>query len=706
MHDILSVMEPTAINRLEHAESLYLRQHAHQPVDWWTWSPEALDEARRYNRPILLSIGYAACHWCHVMAHECFDNEAIAARMNTGFLCIKLDREERPDIDANFQRAHEVLNGRGGGWPLTVFLDPEELVPFFIGTYFPSVARHGLPAFGDVLQAVGRAWREQHENLLRQGKNLCRALAGPSPSGVAEYTDLVTLEQIAWNQIRSHYDPVHGGHRGQPKFPPHIELAWLLARDTSLQKEAESARSMAENTLEKMARSGLRDHLDGGFFRYCVDATWTIPHFEKMLCDNAQLLETYARAAVTCTRPDFAGIATDIAGWLENVMRLDDDGWAASIDADSEGGEGAWYVWTTEQVSQCLDADSAAIFTAHYGLDQPPNFDSRAWHLQEHRDTTAPMHRPESKPDRGSPEHRLADARDRLREKRQQRPPPTRDDKRLTAWNALTVRSLARASRHLAAPDMLEAAEHGLRALRCHAWRDGRLHGHSGQQAPEAFLSDYALLISALLDMLACRWSDQDLFWAQKLTSTMLELFGDSARGGLYESSIQHSTPLGRTMSWFDSNVPSGNALAADTLCRIGHLLARSDWLDVAAQCIKTGLDTAAEMPYAATALLQVRRNLEHPAPLLILRGNDSDLETWQTALDTVIRSGLPIYSIPDSVESLPPVLAAYTPRNGGVAYLCVGMHCLTPQVKPEDLLVTLHDLLNEPAPARNGSSG
>jgi uncharacterized protein YyaL (SSP411 family) len=367
-------------NRLAAETSPYLRQHADNPVDWWPWSDAALAAARAENKPILLSIGYAACHWCHVMAHESFEDPDIAHAMNALYVNIKVDREERPDVDKVYQLAHQALARRGGGWPLTVFLTPDDLLPFFAGTYYPKTPRYGMPGFLQVLEGVRRWFDENPGEVRAQNASLAAFLA--EHGRAAAHSDALDEAPIraALARIQATFDPKHGGHTGAPKFPHASEIELLLASAAAPERARDS--EMAHLTLARMAEGGLRDHVGGGFFRYCVDERWEIPHFEKMLYDNAQLLPLYARVAAQTGNREFAEAAQDCARWLVAEMSAPGGGFWSSLDADSEGEEGRFYVWSRDEVRAVLDADQFAVVERHFGLDRPPNFENHAWHLR------------------------------------------------------------------------------------------------------------------------------------------------------------------------------------------------------------------------------------------------------------------------------------------------------------------------------------
>ncbi|MGK2924176.1 MAG: thioredoxin domain-containing protein, partial [Lysobacterales bacterium] len=525
------------VNRLGNESSLYLRQHADNPVHWQPWDPPALDAARTQDRPILLSIGYSACHWCHVMAHESFEDAATAEVMNRLFVNIKVDREERPDLDRIYQLAHQLLTGRGGGWPLTVFLDPQDHLPFFAGTYFPRERRYGMPAFRELLEAIDTWYRENREELQGQNAKLQEALESIQGAGAGQPADLDnahTLFARGAEQALARFDPVHGGFGGAPRFPQAPLLEFLSAISAS--EPGGDLGDALRLTLQKMARSGLRDHLDGGFFRYCVDASWTIPHFEKMLYDNAMLLPLYAEGARRWDDPLLQSAAEGIADWLEREMWQPTGGYAASIDADAGGEEGAFHVWHADEIGRVLEGTALPLFRRAYGLDQPANFENRDWHLQRRIENV------QLAEEFGLAEAEVASllegARAALREQRESRVHPTLDDKRLTAWNALLAGGLVRAGRALGRADWLDRAEDIFRFIRGHLWTGDSLLAvyNAGEARFAAYLDDYAWLLRALLDALQARWRREWLEFAIELAESLLQRFEDAGRGGFFFS--------------------------------------------------------------------------------------------------------------------------------------------------------------------------
>ncbi len=443
--------DPSApANRLADATSPYLQQHAHNPVDWWPWCGEALSLARAQDKPILLSIGYSACHWCHVMAHESFEDPETAALMNRLFVNIKVDREERPDLDKIYQTAHQLLTQRPGGWPLTVFLTPDDHKPFFAGTYFPREPRHGLIAFTDLMQRVEGAYREREDAIREQNSSLMAALGQveATRSGGSEITDDEPIE-AAVSQLADSFDTRFGGFGTAPKFPHPTNLELLLrhhAASAAAGTAEDQALRMAVQTLECMVKGGINDQLGGGFCRYSVDERWMIPHFEKMLYDNGPLLALCCDAWQITGKPLFRGAAEATADWVMREMQDPRGGYYSSLDADSEGHEGRFYVWDREQVKGLLPAEEYAVFAPVYGLDLDPNFEGR-WHLHTYRDPQTVAADLGKSADAVSA--LLAQARERLFRARERRVRPGRDEKILTAWNGLMIKGMARAARVL-----------------------------------------------------------------------------------------------------------------------------------------------------------------------------------------------------------------------------------------------------------------
>jgi uncharacterized protein YyaL (SSP411 family) len=688
------------MNRLGNESSLYLRQHADNPVNWQPWDEQALGDARKQDRPILLSIGYSACHWCHVMAHESFEHEATAELMNRHFVNIKVDREERPDLDRIYQIAHQLLTGRGGGWPLTLFLDPVEHIPFFAGTYFPLERRYGMPAFREVLEALG-PWFVEHRNEVgEQNDKLSAALQSiqnpaAGNSGQVSPESASEILQLAAGQIQNRHDRVNGGYGGAPKFPQ-APLLEAIANLGDLEA-GDSLHEGLRQTLEKMALSGLRDHLDGGFFRYCVDANWTIPHFEKMLYDNAMLLPLYAEGARRWDNPLMKTSAEGIAQWLETTMRHDSGAYSASIDADADGQEGGFHVWSREEVESVLGgidpgpkAESgpgrlADIFVQAHGLDQPPNFENQSWHLIRRIGSAALAEK--FNETQQAIEESLADATVALREKRSGRVHPTLDDKQLASWNALLALGFIRAGRALEREDWLDRAEQIFRFIERELWTGDNLLAvyNAGEARFEAYLDDYAWLLNALMASLQARWSRTNLDFAIQLADALLLRFEDAGNGGFHFSDSAVEVPITRSMIFQDDATPSGNAIAIGALNRLARLLGEPRYSEAADRCLARSMTALKESPMAHASLLTALQDSVQPAPHIVISGSNpkqrSALKHWVEG-----RYQVDCYMFGPEEDSLPGILREYRSESPVTAWLCRGMQCLSPVESREEL--------------------
>ena len=518
-------------NRLARETSPYLQQHADNPVDWYPWGEEAFQVARDTGKPVLLSVGYSACHWCHVMAHESFEDAATAALMNELFVNIKVDREERPDVDKIYQTAHQLLTQRGGGWPLTMFLDGEDQRPFFGGTYFPKEARYGMPAFGELLKNVAGYYADKRDEVRSQSARLLEVFTKlePAPAGPGTALDAAPLA-VARATFEQTFDRDYGGFGSAPKFPHPTTIDRLLRHWRASANDAEpdiEALFMATLTLTRMADGGLFDHVGGGFCRYSVDRYWQIPHFEKMLYDNGPLLALYAQAALATGDTLFANVANATADWMLADMQADNGGFFATRDADSEGHEGIYYLWRPDQVQELL-GDDYEVFARRFGLNQEANFEGQ-WHLtvrESISDVATATGRKEKDVITA-----IDAAKEILLQERLKRVAPGRDEKQLTSWNALAIRGLAIAGRALDRPDLVEAAVRATEFLQTTLFVDGRLLASykDGEARFPAYLDDHAFLLDALLELLQARWDTTHLEFAVQIAELMLTHFEDRA---------------------------------------------------------------------------------------------------------------------------------------------------------------------------------
>ena len=675
-------------NHLSQETSPYLLQHAENPVDWHPWGPQALEKAHRVNKPILLSIGYSACHWCHVMAHESFEDPATAAVMNDLFVNIKVDREERPDLDKIYQTAHSLLTQRTGGWPLTMFLTADEQIPFFGGTYFPDQPRHGMPAFTDICRRVAGFYQEQRDELDKQNQSLLNFMRDMNRAESHDDAQLTAMPlDVARQQLEQQFDATYGGFGQAPKFPHPTSIERLLRHWAGTRRDEQPdqrALHMALFSLDRMALGGVYDQIGGGFCRYSVDAQWMIPHFEKMLYDNGPLLSLYSEAWTATGKPLYRRIVEETADWVLRDMQSPEGGYYSSLDADSEGEEGKFYVWTTEEVKAALSGDEYAVYSRRFGFDRAPNFEGR-WnpHVYEDLDSLA---------DRFSVSRddivaRLASARGKLYAAREQRVRPGRDDKVLTSWNALMIKSLAQAARIFNEPRYLNSAERALAFIRTTLWRDNRLCAtyKDGRAHLAAYLDDYVFLIDAILELLQTRWNSDDLAFARQLADIVQTHFADPD-GGFYFTADDHETLIQRPKPLTDDSLPAGNAIAAKVFGRLGHLLGDTAYLDAAENTLKAAWQPIQQGPYGHTGLLLALEEYLYPVETLIIRGDSPALENWRKALPPGYAPRRLVFAIPADADDLPGALAERKPADGGIAYLCQGTHCLPPITTAEAL--------------------
>ena len=686
------------MNHLAHATSPYLLQHAGNPVEWYPWGEEALARARTEDKPILLSVGYSACHWCHVMAHESFEDAEVAAEMNRLFVNIKVDREERPDLDQIYQLAHAMLTQRGGGWPLTMFLMPDG-TPFFGGTYFPKHARHGMPGFLDLLPRIAGAYRDKREDILQQNAALVAALNRTLPEAAgATALEAAPLEG-AVRELAQAFDDVHGGIGRAPKFPHPSELAYCLRRHAL--GGGELGLAIARLTLVKMAEGGIYDQVGGGFCRYSTDQYWTIPHFEKMLYDNALLLPLYADAWLVTGQPLFERVVRDTVRWLEREMLSqgddNEDAFCSSLDADSEHEEGKFYVWTPAEIRDSLTPGEYAVVEAHYGLAEPPNFEGTAWHLR----VVKPLASVADRLDMpfAECEASLEAARRKLLAAREKRVRPGRDDKVLASWNALTIKALAHAARVFGERDWLAAAQRALAFVRAVLWRPaagpgdgagkplGRLATtcKDGVAHLNAYLDDYAFLLDALIELMQCDLREEDLLFARELADVLVERFEDREAGGFYFVSHDHEKLIHRAKPGQDGATPSGNGIAALALQRLGHVVGEPRYLDAAERTLKLFYPALARQPSGFVSLATALDEHLQPPTLVILRGERDTVAAWQRALGRVYRPATLVIGVPlpapGEMSGLPAVLDKPAAADGAAvnAWVCRGVRCLPP---------------------------
>nr|VFK42914.1 MAG: hypothetical protein BECKSD772F_GA0070984_11322 [Candidatus Kentron sp. SD]VFK48622.1 MAG: hypothetical protein BECKSD772E_GA0070983_11332 [Candidatus Kentron sp. SD] len=680
--------KPNTKNALQGETSPYLLQHASNPVAWRPWSEAALEEARREDKPILLSVGYSACHWCHVMAHESFEDEATAELMNKLFINIKVDREERPDLDRIYQLAHQFLTQRPGGWPLTMFLAPDDHTPFFGGTYFPDQPRHGMPAFSQILVGVAEAYRERRGDIKRQNQAVQEALQRLMPDATSN--DPITMQPLekAKAQLRGEFDQENGGFGEAPKFPHPTSLDYLLGYHDASAAAEPSDKTISDEknlvmaaafTLAKMANGGIHDQVGGGFCRYSVDKSWMIPHFEKMLYDNGLLLDLYADAWRITGNPLFQGVTFDTGDWVIREMQSREGGYYSALDADSEGEEGKFYVWSVEEIRQLLTEDEYRVVHARFGLHEPPNFEGEAWHL--HVVANAEQLARALELDETAIGRLLASARKKLFAARERRVRPHRDEKILTAWNGIMIKGMANAGRILKEARFTQSAENALAFIRENSWRDGRLLAtyRDGHAHLRAYLDDYVFLIDAVLALLQSRWRNEDLDFARRLAEVVLTQFEDREAGGFYFTANDHESLIHRPKSMMDEALPAGNGIAVRVLGRLGHLLGETRYLRAAERALRAGWSSVNQHPHAHATLLSGAREYLFPIQTIVLRGNGHSLDEWRERCQRDYAPRRLTFAIPAEIDTLPMALRERAPRDSVVAYFCEGHQCRSP---------------------------
>jgi uncharacterized protein YyaL (SSP411 family) len=647
-------------NALAAETSPYLRQHAHNPVDWMPWGEDALRRAREEDKPLLVSIGYSACHWCHVMERESFEDADTAALMNERFVCIKVDREERPDVDAVYMEAVQAMTGQGG-WPLNVFCTPDQ-VPFYGGTYFPPAPRHGLPSWQQVLAGVAEAWATQHEEIRASSEQVRTRLRGAAALQPSDAPfDAAALDEAVEN-LRRTFDREWGGFGGAPKFPPASAVEFLLAR---------GEREMALATLRGMAAGGIHDQVGGGFARYAVDRTWTVPHFEKMLYDNALLARAYLHGWQVSGDDALREVCERTLDWVLREMRGPEGMFYSALDADSEGVEGKFYVWTVEEIIGALgrDADAALDW---FGATDEGNFEGA--NVLEAR---GPEPDPLTK----------RQIRERLLEVRAQRVWPGLDDKRLTSWNALMIAALAEAGAVLERPDYVNVARSAATTLlRVHRDAEGRLLRTSdGERAKlNAYLEDHAFMLGALLDLYEATFETRWFTEARALADTMIERFADDEHGGFFATSSDHEELVTRRKDLEDTPIPAGNSAAALALLRLAALTGEHGYEERALGVLRLLHEIAPKHPTAFGHVLQALAWVAGSPREIALVG--TDLEPLARVVRSQLRPHVVLAGGPGPDDRVP-LLAGREPVDGAAAaYVCEHFACRRPVTSAGEL--------------------
>jgi uncharacterized protein YyaL (SSP411 family) len=666
-------------NHLAQEKSPYLRQHMHNPVDWFAWGEVAFAKARAENKPIFLSIGYSTCHWCHVMERESFEDEKVAAILNEHFVSIKVDREERPDVDKIYMTAAQMMTG-SGGWPLNCFLTPD-LKPFFAGTYFPPHPRSGMTSFTNLLDQVVNVWKSRHGEVLESAQQLTQRLNDHTEREQTNALIAPAVLRQAAEKFKEEFDPHHGGFGGAPKFPRPSQPSFLLWHGAQTGDQA--AINMVLTTCEKMAAGGMYDQLGGGFARYSVDAKWLVPHFEKMLYDNAQLTQLYLDAFLVSTNARFADVARDILRYVIRDMTHPGGGFLSAEDADSEGHEGKFYCWTKQEMASLLTPEEFNVAVKYFGVTDRGNF------VDHSHPTPLPSQNVLSIVEANLTDvdkPLLESAKRRLFEARSKRIRPHLDDKVLASWNGLMLGAVARASVVLNEPAYRAAAEKNIAFLQSklwdpnsktlyHRWRDG-------ERDSVQLLDAYAFLLSGVIDLYEATLEPKHLEFALALAETMLKKFFDSAGGGFWQSAADSKDLILRVKEDYDGAEPSGNSVAILALLKLGAITDRKEFKDAAEKSLRVFAERMHRLPQAVPYLLQAAAFWMSEPKRVVIAGDASSAKARELlrAAHSVYQPHKVVLGTAGPVEPFAKTLPA---KDGPVVYLCTGTECKPPTSDP-----------------------
>ncbi|MGI6064945.1 MAG: thioredoxin domain-containing protein [Bacillota bacterium] len=663
-------------NRLITEKSPYLLQHAHNPVDWFPWSSEAFEKANEEDKPIFLSIGYSTCHWCHVMERESFEDEEVAAILNKYYVPVKVDREERPDVDHIYMTVCQSITGHGG-WPLTIIMTPDKK-PFFAGTYFPKNRRGHIPGLVDILSQISRLWQSEREKILSSGNQITSSVSNYLTTGKP---GKLTEEVIhrTFENFRDEFDPIYGGFSSAPKFPtPHI-LGFLLRYWKSYGKK--EALDMVEKTLEGMARGGIYDHIGFGFARYSTDRKWLVPHFEKMLYDNALLAISYIETYQATKKSYYREIAEEILSYILRDMTSPEGGFYAAEDADSEGEEGKFYVWTPDEVKEILGDESGERFSAFYDIKPSGNFEGKSIPNLISQETAFEQRR------------LLKKERQALFEAREKRIHPFKDDKILTSWNGLMIAALALAARVFNEPIYRQAAENAaLFILKKLRRDDGRLLARyrEGEAQHLGYVDDYAFFTWGLIELYQASFQPNYLKAALTLSLDFIDRFWDEENGGFFLYGDDSEQLLVRPKEVYDGATPSGNSVSALNFFRLARLTGETEWEEKGQQILETFGGTVKQYPAGYTHLLMALQFAEGSSQEIILTGDPAD-EGFKTMLEILNKEYLPysvILTVQEGLEETVPFIRNYLPvNNQATAYVCQNFSCRKPTTDKNELI-------------------
>ncbi len=678
------------MNRLAQSTSPYLIQHATNPVNWYPWGNEAINKARLEQKPIFLSIGYAACHWCHVMAHESFEDPEIASLMNAGFVNIKVDREERPDLDSIYMQAVTSMTG-SGGWPMSVFLTPD-LKPFFAGTYFPPVARYNLPSFRQVLVSISRSWIDDREKITNSGEHITRLLDNRHQNEQVESVLPAKILDGAVQSLVDTYDWDGGGWRSAPKFPQAMSLDFLLSYGALRKERSTELRKLVSHNLKAISRGGMYDVVGGGFSRYSTDTAWHIPHFEKMLYDNALLAKVYLHAWQLTQDPSFEIIVTETLEFIFRELSQSEGGFYSSLDADSEGVEGKFYVWEYSEIEKVLGPDFE-LFKQAFGLRVNGNWEGK---IILQRSLDDPTLAARFNIERSEISERIAKCNHKLLAIRAERIHPNTDDKILCSWNGLMISTLAQAARFLEdkkkSNNYLRVATRSMEFIFTHLYTDGGLHRswRDGRVINEVFLEDYASIILALIDLYQADYNVSWFSQAVLLCNEMLRKFMDPV-GGFYDVPSDSSLLIFKPKDLQDNATPSGNALACAVLLKMAALTGKTDYLMFAEKGLSIAAEQTKQYPHSYSFWLSNFAIFSSPMKTLVVIGNkdDQSFKDFETLINSNFDPELVVaVTSHPPLESSPPITLDRKLLNGRTtAYYCENFTCRKPVDNVEELL-------------------
>ena len=654
------------MNRLKKEKSDYLLQHADNPVDWYPWCDEAFQVAEEENKPILLSIGYSACHWCHVMAHESFEDNTTADIMNKLFINIKLDKEERPDLDKIYQMSQTIITGKTGGWPLTVFMTPKKF-PFFAGTYFPDTERHGLPSFKDILMRVNDFYKDQKKDIELQNiqiRNIFNNLNTPKES--KNIIDDSLVDEVK-NDLVSSIDKVHGGFGSAPKFPHINNLDFLIKTLNPNDKKTISGINL---TLMRMCCAGIYDHLKGGFFRYSVDELWMIPHFEKMLYDNGPMVSLLSYAYKITKNKIYLDKLTQTCDWLIDEMQSNLGGFYSTIDADSENREGKFYVWSNDQLKELLSPDELEIFRKIFMVYDKPNFEGE-YHLHITKSNEA---------------YYLQNIEmanhicNKLLKAREKRVRPGTDKKILVSWNALVIEGMINAYKVSSNENYIESAKKSFDFIKNNMWKNNKLYAcYHDKECFDAYLDDYAFLAKSCIELLKIEWSNSNFNFLIQLTDILINDFQDLKNGGFYFTSKNHEKLIYRPKSYMDESLPSGNSIAVYVMSQLYELLGETQYIEAVEKTIKSAYDSLKRSTFSHCSLLLASPEIRGSQRLIIIRCKEDNLKEIQKTINEFNLLEDNIYFIPNNTDLDQKSLSDKVAKGDFTAYICQNNTCSEP---------------------------